>query len=443
MIAKISTGSYTFGMVNYNHNKTKNETKGEKEAILLGTKNIIQDEFKTIVSTITDYNSKNSNVQKPNIHISLNFHKEDILSNEAISEIAQDYMKQMGYESQPYALYRHFDKEHPHVHIVSSQINSEGKKISDSNIYYRSQKLTRDLEDKYGITKAVEKNEIFSKKDIHLAIHEHLEHGKHSLLAIMKRVLTDIMEQKPTSDIQFERLLEGYQMKRIISYDEQKQIKGHFFDLYALEHLNDEKKTHQVSNGIEGNELDSLFTYQSITAQIENNSKEKNTLKKPIMGKIYSVINPVIDNYKMDVLEQQEAIRRIKLSNLIVELKKKGIELLVKRTQTGENINSIYGLLFKDIKSGHTYSASEIKLKTVDFLKAVDDDLRNISEKNRVAIFDEIEEKDSNPFLEENEKREEKISGIFEICAQLLKSHTGTIEDGKALKKRKRRRRRN
>lgn len=92
-------------------------------------------------------------------------------------------------------------------------------------------------------------------------------------------------------------------MKRIISYDEQKQIKGHFFDLYALEYLNDEK-THQVSNGIEGNELDTLFTYQSITAQIENNSKEKNTFKKPIMGKIYSVINPVINNYKIDVLEK-------------------------------------------------------------------------------------------------------------------------------------------
>lgn len=32
MIAKISTGSYTFGMVNYNHNKTKKETKGEKRS---------------------------------------------------------------------------------------------------------------------------------------------------------------------------------------------------------------------------------------------------------------------------------------------------------------------------------------------------------------------------------------------------------------------------
>lgn len=443
MIAKISTGSYTFGMVNYNHSKIEKSKKGEKDALLLGTKNIILDDLNTIVSTIIDYNSKNSNVKKPNIHISLNFHKDDILSNEAITEIAHDYMKEMGYDAQPYALYRHFDKEHPHIHIVSSQINPEGNKINDSYIHYRSQKLTRNLEVKYGITQAVEKNEVFSKKDIHKAIHEHLEHGKHSLLAIMKRVLTDVMEQKPTSDTQFERLLEDYQMKRIISYDDQKKIKGHFFDLFALEYLNDGKLTRQVSNGIEGNELDSLFTYQSISAQIENNNKEKNTLKKPIMGKIYSVINPVIDNYKKDVLEQQEVIRRIKLSDLNVDFKKKGIELFVKRTQTGESINSIYGLLFKDIKSGHIYSASEIKLKTIDFLKVVDDDLKNLTEKNRVAIFDKIEVKDSNPFLEEDEKREEKISGFFEICAQLLKSHTGTIEDGKALKKRKRRRRRN
>lgn len=53
--------------------------------------------------------------------------------------------------------------------------------------------MTRDLEINNKFTKAVEKNEIFSKKDIHLAIHEHLEYGKHSLLAIMKRVLTDII----------------------------------------------------------------------------------------------------------------------------------------------------------------------------------------------------------------------------------------------------------
>lgn len=37
-------------------------------------------------------------------------------------------MEEMGYKDQPYAIYRHFDKEHPHVHIVSSQINSERKK---------------------------------------------------------------------------------------------------------------------------------------------------------------------------------------------------------------------------------------------------------------------------------------------------------------------------
>lgn len=442
MIAKISTGTYTFGMVNYNHKKTNKKKNGEKEAVLLGTKNIILDDLNSIVSTIMDYNSKNSNVEKTNIHISLNFHKDDILSNEDISEIAHDYMEQMGYDAQPYALYRHFDKEHPHVHIVSSQINSEGEKINDSYIYYRSQKLTRNLEVKYGITKAVEKNEVFSKKDIHAAIHEHLEHGKHSLSGIMKRVLTDVMAEKPTSDEQFERLLEGYQMKRIISYDDQNEIKGHFFDLYALEYLNDEKKAHQKSHGIEGNELDSIFSYQSITNQLANNSIEKNTLKKPVMGRVYSVINPVINNYKNDVLEQQAVIRRIKLSDLITELKKKGIELIIKRAQTGENINTIYGLLFKDIKSGHSYSASEIKLKTVYFLKAVEDDLKNISEKNRAALFDKTEEKSSNPFLQEDEKREEKISSIFEICAGLLKGGSANIEDGKPLQKRKRRRRR-
>ncbi len=58
-------------------------------------------------------------------------------------------MKTLGYENQPFAVYRHFDKEHPHIHIVSSQINSDGNKISDSYLYGRkSQRITRELEKK-------------------------------------------------------------------------------------------------------------------------------------------------------------------------------------------------------------------------------------------------------------------------------------------------------
>ena len=45
MIAKISTGVYTFGMVKYNHDKTIADKKGEIEGQLLGTNLINKNDF--------------------------------------------------------------------------------------------------------------------------------------------------------------------------------------------------------------------------------------------------------------------------------------------------------------------------------------------------------------------------------------------------------------
>lgn len=428
MIAKISTGSFTQGMVKYNHNKTISLKSGEPEAELLAIKNLPNKKFNTIVQTIEAYNGKNTRVKKPNIHISLNFHKDDILSNEKIIEIGDDYMKQMGFENQPYAIYRHFDREHPHIHIVSSVISAEGKKINDSHIYLRSQTLTRKLEEKYNIVKAIEKNGFLQEKDIHAAINEHLEQGKHSLTGILKRVLLDVLNLKPTTENEFEKLLENYQVKRILSYDKNNKVKGNYFDLYPIEYLNT-KKGFKKSVGIDGYSLDINFGYDAIQLQLAINSKHKLELQNQMMGKIYSVLNPII-NAKANNLS------KIKLSELELDLKKKGIELLIKRTQTGENLQTIYGLLFKDCKTGFTYSASDIKLKTNDFLKLILDDKKyeipNHARKVESETSELLDHPNFNILLVNN-----NISFTLELFSSLLTTASGNNDDSKPFKKKK------
>ena len=440
MIAKISTGSFVYGMVKYNHDKTKENKKGEVSAQLIGLNNIItsnlETSFETIVSDIITRNSKNNErVSKPNIHISLNFHKDDILSTEDILEIGKDYMEQMGYGDQPYAIYRHFDKEHPHIHIVTSQINSLGLKINDSHIYRKSTQLSRDLEEKYNITKALEKNAFFSKKNLYDAIYDHLEFGKHSKVAIMKRVIQEVLNEKPTTQQEFDRLLEPFQMKRLLSHGEDYQIKGHFFDLYPIDQIHtEENKPIQKSKGIEGADLDISYGYQAIELQLLHNEKEKKTLQNQIMGRAYSIINPIVLNYKNNK-------KKTKLSSLILELQKKGIELKIKRTQIGDNPNAIYGLLFKDIKTGHTYSASEIKLKTKDFLLSVDDDLKNTKE-------NEIDLTSSDKTVESIQREqvsspEETIIGFLDTFSSLFKGGSTGSQEKAPVKKKKRRRNNN
>lgn len=444
MIAKISTGSNAFGMVRYNHEKTKGEEKG----VLLGVNNIVNTSFETIVSTINDYNNGNVNVSKPCIHISLNFHKNDVLSNEKIHEIAKDYMKEMGYNEQPFAVYRHFDKEHPHVHIVSSQVDSDRKKINDSHLYYRSQALTRELEDKYNVTKAVGKNATI-EKDIHSAIYEYLEFGKHSLTAIMRGAIKEVLEKKPTTEKQFEYMLSDYQIKRIISFDDEKKVQGHFFDLRPIELLGlKEEDISQLSKGIYGSDLDINYSYQAIQAQIHINNLAKEALQKNIMGRVYSIVNPINTRFNSSILEQDAAgIKREKLSDLITSFKKKGIQLDIKRTQTGEDPNSIYGLIFKDIKTNHVYTASEIKLKTKDFLKQIDDDLKSFSTEETKNFMNDVDDKFSyvgkpNFNNEYNSGSEEKLNSIFDFAIGFFDSipiNPAPEETPKRKPKRKRR----
>ncbi len=64
----------------------------------------------------------NERVVANSVHISLNFHESDILNKEKLCALAEEYMKGVGFEKQPYLVYQHSDSGHPHIHIVSPNI---------------------------------------------------------------------------------------------------------------------------------------------------------------------------------------------------------------------------------------------------------------------------------------------------------------------------------
>ena len=92
--------------------------------------------------------------KKPILHISLNPHPDDKLGDMELSAIATEYIEKMGYGSQPFIIYKHEDIDRHHIHIVTLGVDSEGKKIDDGNNYYRSKKITQELEQKYGLLPA-------------------------------------------------------------------------------------------------------------------------------------------------------------------------------------------------------------------------------------------------------------------------------------------------
>ena len=68
-----------------------------------------------------------------------------------MAQMAREYMEKMGIKDTQYIIGRHFDKEHPHVHIAFNRIDNNGKTISDRNDRFKSEKICKELTAKYGL----------------------------------------------------------------------------------------------------------------------------------------------------------------------------------------------------------------------------------------------------------------------------------------------------
>lgn len=146
MIAKIVKGSSFKGVVNYILDK-------EKDAKILICGGLFVENKNTIAMSFDAQSKMNPKVTKPVGHISLAFHKEDEhrLTDRAMAGIALEYLKEMGITDTQVLIVRHFDKEHPHVHIAFNRIANNGRTISDRNERIRSARICKELTKKYNL----------------------------------------------------------------------------------------------------------------------------------------------------------------------------------------------------------------------------------------------------------------------------------------------------
>ena len=144
MIAKIMKGSGFKGVINY----ILDPKKGTE---LIDSSGVRTDSISHIAQSFIDQTELNPRVGKVVGHISLSFSAQDSskLSNEWMAQIAREYMEKLGIKDTQFIIGRHFDKEHPHVHIAFNRIDNNGKTISDRNDRFRSEKICKELTAKY------------------------------------------------------------------------------------------------------------------------------------------------------------------------------------------------------------------------------------------------------------------------------------------------------
>ena len=159
MVAKITIGSSLFGAIRYNADKV-NQGKGQ----LLDTNKIFNAgtgkvDVAQVLHDFESWMPRQIRTEKPVIHISLNPHPDDKLTDWELTQMAHEYMQRMGYGDQSYIIVKHEDIDRHHLHIVSIRVNEQGRRINSDFTKRRSLAILRDFEQRYNLHRGTRQEE--------------------------------------------------------------------------------------------------------------------------------------------------------------------------------------------------------------------------------------------------------------------------------------------
>lgn len=190
MTANLIKGKGFKGALRYNMEKVE---KNEAEVLDHSFARLSE---KAILKEVLAIKVQRPNLQKYFYHTSLNFPYNENLTNEQMKTIGLDFLEKSGFSQHQYIMFRHYDADHPHIHILVNRIGYDGTVVSDSNDYARCEKVLRELEMKYNLTevisskqaqeRAMNKNELEMMKRTNTPSHK----------MAMQNIISDVLKSK-------------------------------------------------------------------------------------------------------------------------------------------------------------------------------------------------------------------------------------------------------
>ena len=154
MVAKINHGSNLYGALSYNQQKVD-----EGLGAILGCNLVLEpaDGRFNAYDCAEDFERfmpSHKRTKKPVVHISLNPHPDDKLTNAQLADIGRQYLERLGYGGQPYMIFKHEDIERQHIHLVTTRVKADGSLVPDKFEKDRSSRIVQQLESEFNLIPA-------------------------------------------------------------------------------------------------------------------------------------------------------------------------------------------------------------------------------------------------------------------------------------------------
>jgi len=336
MVAVIKISSSIRGILNYNENKVE---IGKAECIS-AVNYLLELEKLSSTSKLNRFlklAELNTNAKRNTVHISLNFDPSENHSKEKLAEIADTYMEKLGFGRQPYLVYQHHDAGHPHCHIVTNNIQRDGKRIDLHLLGIRkSEPARKEIEEIFGLVKAEgrKQKEQFSLNPINVG---RVQYGKAESRKAINAVLNKVLfDYKYSSLPELNAVLNLYNVHADRGSEESRVFKNNGL-LYKI--LDQNSKP--IGVPIKASDFYSRPTLKFLEEKFKTNEAEREPWKKYVKNAL-----------KMAFF-REHIISPEKLSKI---LEGESINMILRKSREGQ----LYGITYVDHKTRCVFNGSSL-----------------------------------------------------------------------------------
>jgi hypothetical protein len=418
MVAKITTPHSILRVLNYNEKKVQ---KGAAECIYAG--NFLLDakelNFYNKLFTFKHRTELNQRATTNMLHISLNFDPTEKLSQEKLISIASAYIQKIGFAAQPFLVYQHHDAGHPHVHIITTSILENGKRINTFNIGKNQSEIARkEIEIQFNLIKASGR-----KSDKELALQplapQKIKYG----FTETKRSITNVLDEvinhyKYTSIPELNAILKLYNLIADRGSED-----GRIYKNRGLTYRIIDSENKKIGVPIKASSIYSKPTLNFLEQKFMDNEKTR----VPDKRKLKTAIDWTLSKKPSGLQE------------FIKELQREKINVALRRNDKG----FLYGISFIDHRTksvfngsdlGKSYSASGIRQRLINTIEKNDlPDERGRENK--------LESKEQNNQMKGSIESAPKSTDLIQILLNNERNESRFPND--FLKKKRKRRKRN
>ena len=336
MVAKIKIGKSVRGILNYNENKVK---QSQAQCISASGYGMEHNDlsFYQKLNRLENLQEKNGRVKTNAIHISLNFDPSEKLSQWQLSEVAGRYMEKIGFGNQPYLIYQHHDAGHPHVHLITTNVQENGKAISLHNIgRERSEPARKELELEYGLVQAESRSQKQQQALKPFPI-ERLQYGQTETKRAVTNIVNTIARQYNfTSLTEFNAVLKQYNVVADRGNEDTRMYKENGLVYSAID-----EQGNKLGVAIKASAIYNKPTLKNLEQQFQKNGQSRKLYREMLKERIDKVLKPY---------------PKLSRNDLKYLLKKENIKVLFRENKEG----LVYGITYIDQFKKSVFNGSDL-----------------------------------------------------------------------------------